>query len=144
MLDLLKKIHDKAEEYQGRRLLNLLLVVFLSFTLIGMGIGLLIALPRRNSRPVGNGSPTATTPPEEKSYEGRVVYVDPRFYPQDDISYYLEGSDGKMLYLLKADDEKLAVAEGHYVRIFGNITKTADGENEVLLAEKVVIINAPD
>ena len=144
MLDLLKKTHDKAEEYQGRRLLGLLLMVFLSFTLIGMGIGLLIAFPRRNSTPVDNGSPTITPPPEEKGYEGRVVYVDPRFYPEDDISYYLEGSTGERLYLLKANDEKLAVAEGHYVRIFGSFMKTADGEEDILLAEKVVIINVPD
>ena len=143
MRDLLKKVYDRAEEYQGRRLAKLLVLIFFGFTLVGIGVGLLIVVPLSN-RNNSNGDSSPIDTPETVFYEGQIVYVDPNFYPDEGISYSLVNSKGKDIILLKAHDQKLVVAEGHYAKVFGNLAKTKDGKKDVLIVDKVVITNVPD
>jgi hypothetical protein len=143
MLSLLKKLYLQVEEIKGKKLLYLLITVFVSFTLIGLSIGYFTSLmlnidetdPAQNGR---NGENQLI----EVSYEGRIMYVNPLLYPNDNISYSLVDGSGKELILLTATDQKLEVAEGHNVTVYGFMGKTADGKREVLKVNRVGIRNA--
>jgi len=74
-------------------------------------------------------------------YEGRISYIDPNTYPNDDISYVLLDKGGKQIILLKAQDQKLVVAEGQFAKVTGNIIKTADGKKDVLEVAVVILKN---
>lgn len=77
----------------------------------------------------------------ERFYEGKITYVDPRMYPQDNISYILADASGNEVILLKASDEKLQVSEGHYAKVYGNLSKTKDRKKDILLVNSVRIQN---
>jgi len=84
------------------------------------------------------GSPVAT----ETSYEGSITFVGTDFYPEEGISYALTDSAGNEIILLKADDQKLVVSEGLTAQVFGVLSKTADGEMDILSVDRIVVKNA--
>lgn len=144
MLNLLTNLHNKAEELRGHRLIFFLLGTFLIFSLVGFVIGGII---NRNSIKNSNYDLSNLTlnidneigTPEKVSFEGKITFVDPNLYPNDDISYTLVDSSGKEIVLLKAIDQKLVVSEGHFATVYGDISKTKDGKKDVLIVDKIVI-----
>jgi len=144
MLNLLKTLIDKVESLKGRKLIYVLLIVFVSFTVIGISVGYFISRGlKEDETKKSSGDTTVVTPKNEKTYfEGRVVYVNPLMYPGENVSYLLTDSSGKTLFLLKANDQKLALAENLYVKVTGKMEKLSDGKTEVLNVTEVVIKNA--
>jgi len=69
-------------------------------------------------------------------------YINPSFYPNDNLSYVLVDRSGKQVILLRAKDQKLSIAEGLYVKVKGVVMKTKDGKNDVLNVSEVIINNA--
>src|SRR3990167_1763016 len=90
-------------------LLKITAVLFLAFLLLGLLIGYFIEKRLKNN---GDAFLNTLNLREEMSYEGKITYVDPNFYPQDDVKYVLKNSSGKDIVLLSSDDEKLTVVEG--------------------------------
>jgi hypothetical protein len=137
MLALLKDLNARAEELSGTRLLAALAVIFIVFFAFAFGLNYFInTFLKSNEIPGANGNGVEVV--VEKSYDGMITYVDPRSYPEDNISYELADAKGKRIILLKAKDQKLEVSEGLFVTVAGTLTKTADGE-EVLMVDKIVI-----
>ena len=117
-----------------KRLLVLLLVLVAGFS------GTLFLLDRVF---VDNGTvslPVIDTQGDKKliTYEGRITYLDPKIYPEDEITYVLAKTTGEEIILLKAEDEKLAVADGLYVKVRGLLSKTAKDKKDVLIVHEVV------
>lgn len=147
MLNLLQQIYLKLEKVRGRDLVILLLIVFINFLLIGLGVGYISNKLLTKNELTSNSmniEKKSQKSGSETSYEGRVRYVDPRFYPQDNISYMLIDLSGKEIILLKSVDQKLVIAEGHSATVYGKLTKTLDKKKDVLLVSRVVIKNAPN
>ncbi len=138
MQNLLKNAHDGAEKITGRRLYIMLAVIFVVFMLVGFLGNYFISQFLKSPENGGAGN-TTVTEPQKFTYEGLVTYVDPSTYPQDEINYVLNDSTGKRVILLKADDQKLEVSEGLFVKVTGEKQTTVDGNAEVLLVEKVSI-----
>ena len=140
MKDLLKKTHDQAEGLEGHKLLYTLVAIFAAFLVIGFAsnyfIKTILNNPERDGD--GNGSRVENA---QVSYKGIITYVDPRNYPDDEISYLLTEPQGKLIILLTAHDSKLEVSEGLYATVSGTLMTTSDGSKEVLLVEKVSISN---
>ena len=144
MLDLLKRLYAKTEELKGKKLLIVLASVFTSFTLIGVLGGYFINR-RLNKDEKSNSQAQITLPVEErKYYEGKVLYSNPELYPLENVSYSLNDSSGKVLYFLRANDQKLSLAENLYVGIYGRVSKMQDGKTDVIDVSEVVIKNASD
>lgn len=140
MLELLKKVNEKAEQYRGRGLLALLLVVFVIFSSIGAVVGFVIG--DKSAKPSVPANLTANKE-EETFYEGRVSLMTPGLYPGEDISYALVDSKGKEIILLRAADQKLEVSEGHYVAVYGEEVETKE-KKKVLIVDRLVIKGARD
>jgi hypothetical protein len=146
MSNLLKDIYNKTESIKGRKLVYTILVIFVVFTVIGISIGYLISPKLNDDEKVGpveyyggDGRDAETI-----EAEGRITYVNPEFYPMDDISYSLSDYSGKELYLLKSNDEKLSIAEGLFAKVVGKMGKLSDGRTDVLIVEEVIINSATD
>lgn len=90
-----------------------------------------------------NNLPSNYTPPTQDSqpYTGKVMYVTDDTYPNENVNYVLVDTSGKQMVLLKANDQKLLVAEGLHVTVLGQITKTMDGKHKILLVEEVLMNN---
>ena len=78
---------------------------------------------------------------EEGSFEGVVTYIEPFFYKDDDITYVLADNKGDYIILLKSDDQKLAVSEGHFVTAYGQVKKTSEKKEDYLMVDRIVIRN---
>lgn len=76
-----------------------------------------------------------------KTYQGKVVFVEPSFYPDDQISFKLVDDFGNKKVLLKAVDDRLVVVEGLNVELSGSLTKTLNKKEDVLIVEEVVVKN---
>lgn len=146
MSNLLKDIYNKAESIKGRKLVYTILVIFVVFTIIGISIGYIISPRLRDYENTGLAEYYGGSGREEDTVEaeGRITYVNPEFYPMDDISYSLTDYSGKELYLLKSDDEKLNIAEGLFAKVVGKMGKLSDGETDVLIVEEVIINSVAD
>ncbi len=123
---------------KGKKLFLLSLGFFLVFIVIGILIGQFSNLIPDNK----NGSEAV---PEVKVTEtplvekvGKVVYVDPSLYPNDNISYKLINEKGDDIILLSASDDKLKVVEGATVKLKGRLEKTKDGSRDVFFVEQIV------
>jgi len=136
-----KQVLEKVEGIEGKKLMLYLIPLFAIFIFVGIAVGNLMPRILKNDEEVINPNQVEKTNKESQEYNGKVVFVDPNFYPNDDISFYLENSDGEEIILLKTDDEKLTVVEGLNVIVFGKVEKTADGKEDVLNVEKVVVRN---
>ena len=141
MSNLLKNTYDKMEAIKGKKLIYLLLNIFVSFTIIGLSIGYLMSSKlNEDETPVDTYS--GNLPKLEKiEASGKITYVNPEMYPMDDISYSLTDSSGKDIYLLTAKDNKLEISEGLYVKVIGTLSKLKDGKTPVLSVEEVIINN---
>ncbi len=141
MSNLLKNSYDKMEAIKGKRLVYLLLAVFVVFTIIGLSVGYLMS-PKLNEDETPVQTYSGNLPKQEKTEaSGKITYVDPEMYPMDEISYSLTDSSGKDIYLLSAKDNKLEISEGLYVKVVGTLSKLKDGKTPVLLVEEVIINN---
>lgn len=136
-----KEIFDQIETVKGKKLALYLIPLFITFLLVGLGIGNL--MPKFLNKNEDTIVKTTTEKDEKESvqYKGKVVYIDPHFYPNDDVTFYLEDESGKEIILLKTNDQKLTVVEGLSVIVFGEIEETMDGEEEILIVEKIVVKN---
>ncbi len=141
MPNLLTKLYEYAENLKGKNLYIALLVILVVFTVIGLVIGNVIGKNLNENEIEPTGKETQIPITENEQFEGKVVFVDPRLYPQDDISFYLANPEGKEIIMLKANDEKLTVVEGLDVVVLGKVTKSADGKKQILTVEKVVVKN---
>jgi len=141
MINLLKTLHDRAEEYKGKRLLVLLAIIFVIFALLGIFFGYIVStytggnITEKLSRESNVKDQTGTI------YEGRISYIDPNTYPNDNISYILLDKNGKQIILLRAQDQKLVVAEGYFAKVTGSVVKTIDGKKDVLEVAVVILKN---
>ena len=137
----LSETYQKIENLKGKRLALFVIPLFLCCILFGIIIGNFIPqLLNVDEVEVVDVVPDQTVK-KSVQYQGRVIYVDPRFYPLDNISYYLEDPEGNEIVKLKADDEKLTVVEGLHVIVFGELENTVDGEEDVLIVERVLVRN---
>ncbi len=139
MFTLLKKLYDKAETLKGRRLFFIIGSLFVLFIFIGFAVGYAI-IPLLNKDEIPKAESSIVIP--EKTpvyYEGKITYVNPAFYPEDQISYSLVDSSGKEIILLKSEDQKLSIAEGLFAKVTGTKTKTKDGKTDVLNVREVII-----
>lgn len=123
----------------NRRLARLLFYIFVSFVALGLTIGYVVGK-------IGERNAAQQTPPQEVveeqiSYEGTITYIEPFLHSEDKISYVLVDKSGKDVILLKATDQKLEIAEGHYATFYGKKKVTSKGE-DYLLVDKIVIKNA--
>lgn len=142
MPNLLSDLHEKSEQLKGHRLVMVLAIVIV----VSLSVGILIDKATQrllNNRENTNSSQNTDNQQADqfKEFEGKVVFVDPRTYPIDEISYYLADSEGNTIVLLKAYDEKLPVVEGLFVKVFGEVKKTHDNKEDILYVEKVIIRN---
>ena len=144
MLDLLKTLIDKVESLKGRKLVYVLLIVFVSFIIIGISVGYFInrGLNENENKNSANNTAVVTPKVEKTYYEGRVMHVNPLMYPGENISYSLDDSSGKTLFLLKSNDQKLTLAENLFVKVAGKVGKLSDGKTDILTVTEVVIKNA--
>jgi hypothetical protein len=141
MSNLLKNSYDKMEAIKGKRLVYLLLAVFVVFTIIGLSVGYLMS-PKLSEDETSVQTYSGNLPKQEKTEaSGKITYVNPEMYPMDEISYSLTDSSGKDIYLLSAKDNKLEISEGLYVKVVGTLSKLKDGKTPVLLVEEVIINN---
>jgi len=134
-----KQIYDKIEGLKGKKLVMYLIPLFVLFVFVGFALGNLMSGLLNKDEEIDWQKIEQLPKKESTSYRGRVMYLDPHFYPQDDISFYLENEAGETIILLKVSDEKLTVVEGLYVLVFGELGKTEDGNEAVLTVEKVVV-----
>ena len=139
MSPVLKDTYNYFENFTGKRLLVLVVSLFVSFLVVGLLLGQLQAIIK------GKKGNTSVVVPENKGTtagvvekSGRVVYSDPALHPDDKISYKLIDASGKDIILLKASDDKLKVIEGGFVKVRGKLKKTLDGKFDVLIVEQVV------
>lgn len=139
MEDLLNKVREVESNYTGRRLVYMLIGIFVFFVVVGFGVRVL--WDSLNS--TNNATNTSINQAEnEIYYTGKVAYVNPQLYPNDDISYVLVDSSNKTIILLKGTssaDAKLNVAEGLWGRLYGTVTKTADGKKDVLIVDRIIL-----
>lgn len=139
MLNLLKDMYIRAEDYKGKRLITLLVTIFVVFLSIGFAVNYSIDQFLKSNETEGSSLNQTNVVKKQKEYSGIVSFVDERKYPEDKISYLLKDKKGKQIILLKAKDQKLEVVEGLYVTVTGNLTKTKDQKQEVLLVNEVSV-----
>ena len=141
MPGLFKDFYFNVESLKGKKLIYTIVVLFLVFILVGVLIGYFMT-PRLSEDEVVEdmGSPSSS----KTYYEGKIEYVNPEFYSLDDVSYSLVDAKGERIFLLKAVDQKLSIAEGLFVKVSGRMGKLKDKETEVLIVDEVVIKNATD
>jgi len=141
MSNLLKDSYDKMESVKGKRLVYMLLAIFVVFTIIGLSVGYLMS-PKLSEDETPVPTYSGNLPKVEKTEaSGKITYVNPEIYPMDEISYSLTDGSGKDIYLLSAKDNKLEISEGLYVKVVGTLSKLKDGKTPVLLVEEVIINN---
>jgi hypothetical protein len=143
MLNLLKNLYNKAENIRGRKLAILITVVFTLFLALGLIVGYFTDLYLKNNESiyVDTMSEKEDEEPVLTTLEGKVIYVNPGFYPDENISFTLTDKDDKELVLLRAKDQILKVAENLNVSVTGVLSTTKDGTKDVLDVEKVTIKN---
>ncbi len=142
MLTLLKEMNSKADnaygqlKEQNKQKYFVLIIILIFFVFLGLGFagGALFS----SSTDFGS-EPTAVQTSEELSYDGKITYVDPQLYSEEDVSYVLQDKSGKVTFLLKSRDQKLVVAEGQWASVYGTVSDSADGKEKVLTVSNIVL-----
>lgn len=143
MIALLTKLHNKAEEIKGRKLLITLALSFFVFLIVGLLVGYFISkfLSNNEAMYIDSSSVNAVKP-EEKTYVGKIRAMDPQVYSNDKILYVLVDSSGNQVILLRAKDSKLSVMENLNVKVTGYVSKASDAKNDILDVERISVVNA--
>jgi hypothetical protein len=143
MLNLLKNLYLKAEQIKGRKLIYLLIAIFVLFTITGLLFGYFIskALKINEATDIVQNTGQTIEKPQEQMFQGMVKYIDPRNYPEDEISFVLKDNSGKDVILLKANDQKLTIVENLNVKLYGFVIKATDGSTDILNVERISIQN---
>jgi hypothetical protein len=144
MFDLLKTFYYKVENLKGRKLYASFAIVFLVFIAIGLTVGYFTSPELTEDETPNNPITKNRLDYDQKELSGKVQYIDPSFYPEDEISYRLLDKEGKQMVLLKATDEKLSIVEGLTVTVRGTRATTKDNKEEVLIVREVIFKNATD
>lgn len=139
MLNLLKKIYSDLEALKGRKLLTFLLKIFVVFIIIGFIIGYINVFVLNKNELPDNTAPPVEVVSTGRSFTGRVVYIDPMRFKDENISYALYDSEDKEIILLSANDKKLEILEGLTAEVRGKIYKAKDGKSEVLRVSEVIM-----
>ena len=140
MNNLLKNSYDKAERIRGKRLLYLLISIFIVFIIIGFSIGYFYNETLKTDDPVDTNPTNGSLQGNE--HQGRVRAVSAFDYPGENINFGLYNESG-LIILLKSrpDDLRLEVSNGLPVKITGSLSKTRDGTEDVLLIDQITYIN---
>ncbi len=136
-MNLLKTTYDKAETLKGKRLVYTLIAVFFIFLGVGFFIGYL-NVRFLNKNETQSALNSIESEAKKDSFTGKISYVNPELYPEDKFTYVLADRDGNNLIFLKADDDKLSIAEGLTARVTG-IKMTTRAGNEYLKVEEIVL-----
>lgn len=122
-----------------------LLKIFAVFLVVGMVIGYFIPQDLTVDETGYSTEDYATqSMGGMKSYDGVITYIGDYEYPQDNITYVLTDSQGNDIILLKANDQKLDIVQGLFVKVTGKMTKTLDGSEEVLQVTQVTLKHGSD
>lgn len=135
----IRKIHDYFENFHGTKLVFLFVSIFAASLVIGLLIGQIPALfDRKPVEPVyvPRGQGKKVDDVIEKS--GKVVYLDPSKYPNDNISYKLVDREGKDVVLLTASDDKLKLVEGAFVTLRGKTQVLSDGKTQAFFVQQII------
>ncbi len=106
--------------------------------LIGVGVGSWLL---RSSSTIPEPSPpsvgeeVAREDPQGESLSGKVLPLGPSIYMQG--THKLIDENGEMIAVLKVYDDKLKLAEGHQVEVFGKMTKTVEGDMTLMEVERI-------
>ncbi len=134
----LAQLNAYVKSLSGVKLFYFISFCFVLCLVVGLVVGYLFVLASGPAKPIAVDN--VQIPVTETFYEGRIDYVDPRLYPGMDVSYVLVNSKGDVLYLLKADDSILQVAEGHTAKVYGKVDKNISNDKyDTLKVTKVVI-----
>lgn len=143
MTDLLTNIYKKTDSVKGTNLVRMLVVVFVVFLIIGGVIGYFIPA-NLNKNETGNSHITEGYTPQNGLYatfEGTVSFIGDAAYPEDNVKYALLGKDGKRIILLQADDAKLNIAEGLFVKVSGRRQISTNNTDMILKVENLTVNN---
>ncbi len=139
-MQLLKDMYNSAEALRGRKLLTVTAIL----TIVFLGIGIFIGYINNQLLNRNENNADITLPPPvvdtSTTFSGKISYVNPEYYPGEEISYVLTDPSGNDIILLKADDDKLSLAEGLTVKVKGKETVSKAGTKYLMVKE--VIINA--
>ncbi|HSX39861.1 MAG TPA: hypothetical protein VLI92_04715 [Candidatus Saccharimonadales bacterium] len=141
MFNLLINLYNKLEQIKGRKLVILLLVIFIIFLAFGLSFGYITQILLNKTEQTKFVSTSTGQQIVARSFDGLVTYVNPNQYPADNVTYALVDANGKVVILLRSRDQKLVVSEGHNVRVKGIVEKSADGTKDILNVDEVIIKN---
>ncbi|NMB70230.1 hypothetical protein GYA27_03465 [candidate division WWE3 bacterium] len=139
MFNLLRKINSDLEAMEAKKLLIVLLNVFVVFLLAGVIIGYVRDLGLKKAETSLADDTNLTDPSKKNSYDGRVMYIDPKQYEADGVRYALYDTNDKEVILLKAADQKLDLLEGIFVTVKGDIVMSKSGKKQILIVSEVVM-----
>jgi hypothetical protein len=135
----IKRLYDYFEYLPKKKLYSIALGLTLLCLIVGIGVGQIPSLfaPKKEAVIEVNKDVNAQASDLTEKY-GKIVYVSPENYPEEQISYKLiDDKTRKDMVLLKAADQKLKFAEGTTAKLLGKMQKTKNGE-DVLFVEKIV------
>ncbi len=139
MLNLLRQLNAKLESMEAKKLLVILVNIFLVFLFVGLIIGYIRDSRLKKDEMLTNTAPNASLTPQKNSYQGRVMYLDPKQYEADGIKYALYDTKGNEIILLKATDQKLELLEGIFVTVRGDLVKAKVSKKNVLIVSEVIM-----
>jgi len=116
-----------------------LLTYFVAIVLVFFGV---FYITNRISDQLSNSSEAQESKQQtenKETYFGRVKYLMDRSRVTEGIGFFLADSQGKEVYLLQSNDDKLTLVENHDVTIYGYLGKTSDNQRDVLIVNKVVL-----
>lgn len=138
MPNFLSSLEKDQKKIFNYKFLIILLILFVTFIIFGFLIG---GLFTNSGDELGKDINDSKTAEQSNEYVGSVTYVNPNFYPGDDILYTLKDNKGKEIILLKADDQKLEVVEGLYCVVKGKVKRSEFGDYEYLMVNEVIVEN---
>lgn len=139
MFSLLKKLNENLDSMGFRKLIIVLLNVFVVFLVIGLIAGYIRESTLKQAEPPKLDQSTDFNQNSRNSYEGRVTFIDPLLYKEDNVKFALYDTSDREIILLKAADQKLDLLEGMFVELTGNTVKTKDGQNNILIVSEVTM-----
>lgn len=137
----MQNLYQRIENLRGKKLLVLLLVLFIVFLFIGIIVGYFTDVKLNSNENPEKITTAAPTKPDEVLMDGVVRYVNPEQYPGEGIKYKLTDADGELVVLLRSGDDKLAIVEGLKVKVSGTKGTTKDGKFATLSVKEVIITN---